>query len=134
MAGMSPPTLLGWKDEVLAASFEGDPRAAIRTPDNSAVVFEGGEAFTLGRPASKAAKEAVAEDGVIRAPMPGRIVQVAVKAGETVDRGRTIAILEAMKMEHALVAPFDAVVAEAPRRAGDQVSEGDVLVKLAPRG
>jgi len=42
--------------------------------------------------------------------------------------------LEAMKMEHALVAPFDGIVAEVNAKAGAQVSEGQLLVKVVPEG
>ena len=53
-----------------------------------------------------------------------------VKAGDTVTRGQTLLVLEAMKMEHALAAPFDGVVAELSAEAGGQVSEGVVLARL----
>jgi len=47
-------------------------------------------------------------------------------------KGQTLLTLEAMKMEHALAAPFDGVVAELSATAGGQVSEGVVLAKLEP--
>jgi propionyl-CoA carboxylase alpha chain/3-methylcrotonyl-CoA carboxylase alpha subunit len=62
--------------------------------------------------------------------MPGKVVSVSVKAGDTVKKGQTLLVLEAMKMEHALAAPFDGVVAELTAVAGGQVSEGVVLVRL----
>ena len=71
-----------------------------------------------------------ASDGAILSPMPGKIVSVAVKAGDTVTKGQTLLVLEAMKMEHALAAPFDGVVAELNATPGGQVSEGVVLAKL----
>ena len=63
--------------------------------------------------------------------MPGKVVAVAVKAGDTVTRGQTLVTLEAMKMEHALAAAFDGVVESLSVTAGDQVSEGAVLARLA---
>ncbi len=45
-------------------------------------------------------------------------------------RGDTVAVMEAMKMEHALPAPRDGVVETVTGKVGDQVSEGDVLVQL----
>jgi biotin carboxyl carrier protein len=65
--------------------------------------------------------------------MPGKIVSVAVEAGQAVVKGQTLLTLEAMKMEHALAAPFDGVVAELSAVAGGQVSEGVVLAKLETR-
>ena len=62
--------------------------------------------------------------------MPGRIASVAVRPGARVARGQTLATLETMKMEHALTAPFDSVVAEVRCAVGDQVQEGALLVQL----
>jgi 3-methylcrotonyl-CoA carboxylase alpha subunit len=64
----------------------------------------------------------------IRAPLPGRVVQVLTEAGRAVKRNEPLVILEAMKMEHVLVAPADATVAEVRVAAGDQVAEDAVLV------
>jgi biotin carboxyl carrier protein len=63
--------------------------------------------------------------------MPGRIVGISVAVGERVKKGQALVALEAMKMEHGLVAPFDGVVAELPVRAGEQVAEGVLVVRIA---
>src|SRR4029077_21014146 len=52
------------------------------------------------------------QGGLVRAPMHGKVLAVLVAQGETVARGQRVAIVEAMKMEHTLVAPIDGVVAE----------------------
>ncbi len=65
------------------------------------------------------------------APMPGKVLQVAVEAGQAVTEGQLLAILEAMKTEHRLLAPRDGVVAAVQAREGDQVDAGAVLVALA---
>ncbi len=62
--------------------------------------------------------------------MPGRIIAVAVEQGAQVVRGQPLVTLEAMKMEHALVAPFDGVVAELDAVTGGQVAEGRLLVRI----
>ena len=62
--------------------------------------------------------------------MPGRIIAVTVSAGDAVTKGQKLVTLEAMKMEHSLVAPFDGTVAELSATEGGQVSEGTVLVRL----
>ncbi|MCK5910663.1 MAG: acetyl/propionyl/methylcrotonyl-CoA carboxylase subunit alpha [Caulobacter sp.] len=94
-------------------------------------VFEGGDVQAFDFEAHVGGPgEGASSDGAILSPMPGKIVSVAVSAGQTVSKGQTLLTLEAMKMEHALVAPFDGVVAELSASAGGQVSEGVVLVKL----
>ena len=62
--------------------------------------------------------------------MPGRITSLAVAAGAAVSKGQTLATLEAMKMEHALVAPFDGTVGQVDCAVGQQVTEGQVLLSL----
>ena len=69
--------------------------------------------------------------GGLNAPMPGKVVQAMVAAGESVVRGQTVMILEAMKMEHAISAPADGTVADVFFNAGDQVDEGAELLRLA---
>ena len=62
--------------------------------------------------------------------MPGKVLSVLAKIGTQVTRGETLAVLEAMKMEHALVAPRDGVIEAVHASAGQQVADGDVLVML----
>ncbi|ART60158.1 3-methylcrotonyl-CoA carboxylase [Acidovorax carolinensis] len=76
------------------------------------------------------AGEAAAEGGRLTAPMPGKVVSFAVKAGDTVTKGQPLAVMEAMKMEHTIAAPADGVVAELLYAPGDQVTEGAELLKL----
>ena len=97
--------------------------------DEEVVVFEAGEAFVFRDHPPVADAEATG-DGSIRAPMPGKVIQLSVKAGDTVVKGQPLLTLEAMKMEHALNAPFDGVVDELAAELGAQVTEGAVLVKL----
>jgi len=72
--------------------------------------------------------------GELIAPMPGKVVQAMVAAGDSVVRGQTVMILEAMKMEHAISAPADGTVADVFYAAGDQVDEGAELLRLAADG
>jgi len=76
------------------------------------------------------AGETHAEGGRLTAPMPGKVVSFAVKAGDTVVKGQPLAVLEAMKMEHTIAAPADGTVAELLYAPGDQVTEGAELLKL----
>jgi 3-methylcrotonyl-CoA carboxylase alpha subunit len=80
------------------------------------------------------AGEAPAEVGRLTAPMPGKVVSFAVKAGDIVKRGQALAVMDAMKMEHTIAAPIDGVVEELLYAPGDQVVEGAELLKLAAAG
>ncbi|NBR54096.1 MAG: biotin/lipoyl-binding protein [Rhodobacteraceae bacterium] len=71
---------------------------------------------------------------VALSPMPGLVRAVLVTAGQAVAAGERLAVLEAMKMEHALTAGRDGVVAEVLCAEGDQVEAGVVLVRLVPEG
>jgi acetyl-CoA/propionyl-CoA carboxylase biotin carboxyl carrier protein len=66
------------------------------------------------------------------APMPGSIVAIHATVGQAVEAADPIATLEAMKMEHAVAAPFAGRIAELRVRAGDQVARGDVLAVVEP--
>ena len=98
------------------------------------VVFFNGEAWTFEPVAHRpgAGDGGSASDGSLRAPMPGKIVAAPAKAGDTVAKGAPIVVLEAMKMEHALVAPFDGVVETVSVAVGEQVGEGVVLAVVTP--
>jgi 3-methylcrotonyl-CoA carboxylase alpha subunit len=76
------------------------------------------------------AGEGTADTGRLTAPMPGKLVSFAVKAGDKVSKGQALAVMEAMKMEHMIASPGDGVVAELLYAPGDQVIEGAELLKL----
>jgi 3-methylcrotonyl-CoA carboxylase alpha subunit len=71
------------------------------------------------------------EGGRLTAPMPGKVVSFAVKAGDAVKKGQALAVMEAMKMEHTIAAPADGVVAELLYAPGDQVMDGAELLRLS---
>jgi 3-methylcrotonyl-CoA carboxylase alpha subunit len=70
------------------------------------------------------------EGGRLTAPMPGKVVSLAVKVGDTVTKGQPLAVMEAMKMEHTIAAPADGVVQELLYAPGDQVAEGAELIRI----
>ena len=112
-----------------------DPRrrgASIVTVANEQVLFVRGEAWRFGIPRSVHGSSTESDgDGSVHAPMPGRVVSVAARHGESVHKGQSLLILEAMKMERALPAPFDGFVTKLAVAAGDQVTEGALLVRVA---
>ena len=76
----------------------------------------------------RAEGEAAAGDGAMLAPMPGRIVSVAVKQGAGVKKGDALLVLEAMKMELPIRATMDAVVKAVHCREGDLIQPDTPLV------
>jgi len=69
--------------------------------------------------------------GALKAPMPGVILEVNVKAGDKVTRGQQVAVLDAMKMHNVIGAPHDGTIAEVCVAAGQNVGHGDVIVTFA---
>ncbi|MGD9767075.1 MAG: acetyl-CoA carboxylase biotin carboxyl carrier protein subunit [Pseudolabrys sp.] len=68
----------------------------------------------------------------MRAPMHGKMLAVLVEAGASVSKGQRVAIIEAMKMEHTLLAPFDGVVQDIAVAAQTQVPEGARIMTIEP--
>lgn len=67
----------------------------------------------------------------VQAPMPGTILDIKVAVGDTVSRGQTVVILEAMKMENDIVASCDGKITSILVSKGDTVNSDDVLVTIA---
>ena len=66
----------------------------------------------------------------VKSPLPGVVLDVKVAPGETVKRGQTVMVLEAMKMENNIEATAEGVVASISKSKGDSVMEGDVLIVM----
>ncbi len=114
----------GWR-------VDGAPVAAevVALEEAVAVFWGNGYVFDVVDPLAVAAA-AAGGAGRIEAPMPGLVKAVFVGAGDAVAAGDRLAVLEAMKMEHALTAGRDGVVAEVLVEAGAQVEAGAVLIVL----
>ena len=107
-------------NEVKAAAPAGAPKAAPAAAPKAA---------PAPAPAAAAAPVPAGAE-TVKAPMPGKILSVAVSAGQAVKKGETLLILEAMKMQNEIAAPHDAVVAEVRVAANQTVSTGDDMVVL----
>ena len=70
-------------------------------------------------------------EGGIVAPMPGLVLAIKAKEGDTVAAGQTLLVMEAMKMENAIASPYAGTVAKVYVREGDSIGEGDLLVEMA---
>ncbi len=77
-------------------------------------------------------EDEVAAGGLIRALMPGRIVRVLVKKGDSVSKGGALLVLEAMKMENEIASAADGIVTEVFVGIGDTVDSGAELIQIDP--
>jgi len=96
------------------------------------------DVFVMGKCETLFLKDALASAGQVEAdhagslaaPMPGKIIAIEVQAGDKVKRGQALLVMEAMKMEHTIVAGVDGVVESIYFGVGEQVAEGAVLISL----
>jgi len=99
-------------------------------PGAGVLFTENGQPWHLALWRRDATQGAAAGDGAILAPMPGRVIAVEVTAGQTVTKGQRLLTLEAMKMEHTLVAPFAGTVAELRVEPGALVQVEALLARI----
>ena len=71
------------------------------------------------------------DDGVVRSPMPGRILSVNIAVGDTVKKGQPIFILESMKMENTIASSIDGTVTSVHVAVSDSVQHGQTLAEIA---
>ena len=107
-----------------------DEEAGWAQTGQETMLFEDGAAYLTAPHAVRGRASGGSSDGVLSAPMPGRIVSVDIAEGASVKAGQKLIVMEAMKMEQGLAAPFDGVVAELKAVAGAQVSEGTLLARI----
>ncbi len=112
-------------------TLDGKPLPNVAITGSQVTVFDDyGQVLQIVNPLDRDAS-AAGDTNVIEAPMPGLVKAVFASAGQEVKEGDRLAILEAMKMEHSLLAARDGVVAEVLADAGAQVEAGAALVRLA---
>ena len=116
---------------IVAGTEEGAILATGFVDGERVVVFSEGQSFEFYR-AERGAGVHHAHDGDIIAPMPGKVIAVDVAEGDAVTAGQRLMVLEAMKMEHALTAPFDGTVTELTASAGAQVQVEALLAVVEP--
>ena len=124
------------------------------TPDQAHIVVNGTEyvvdLVSIGRPAVEPSRPAASlpaaaprsaprptrspnegTAGSVRSPMPGLVLRIDVKEGQSVKAGQTLLVMEAMKMENVIPAPHNGTVRKVLVTEGASVGEGDVLVEVA---
>jgi 3-methylcrotonyl-CoA carboxylase alpha subunit len=129
-----PAVALGRNGEFRTVVTGGECAAVSGFRDEERVVaFYEGNAYEFDLAARGSVGGHGIADGVIAAPMPGKVTAIEVSVGDMVNKGQRLLTLEAMKMEHGLTAPFDGTVAELGAEAGAQVNEGATLARIEPR-
>jgi biotin carboxyl carrier protein len=103
-------------------------RAYVARQGSLRYVAVNGQAWTLRPPDPRRRSER--SGGSLEAAMPGRVLDVLVRAGDAVHRSDTLVLLEAMKMELRIAAPVDGIVTQVCCAAGDVVERGQVLVEM----
>ncbi len=78
----------------------------------------------------EAAQKAGVSGGVLKAPMPGKVVEIKVKVGDAVTSGQPLAVVEAMKMQNELGAPGTGTVVQVLVAVGQTVESGAVLIRI----
>jgi 3-methylcrotonyl-CoA carboxylase alpha subunit len=126
----------GWKlSGELAGELEADATDATYDASGGTVVVDGTILrWSFPPPPSADAEHAAhaAASGDVTAPMPGKIVSVAVVPGATVEERALLVVLEAMKMEHRIEAPVGGTVREVRVKPGELVTGGATLVTIGP--
>ena len=119
------------RDERVAAEVNGQRLrgyAAIR--GGRVEIALGARRLAFARPDAAGSGDRAGAGGRVVAPMPGLVREVLVEEGATVTKGQTLAIVEAMKMQHRISAPCDGCVTRLATSAGDQVAAGHVLMRV----
>ncbi|MEV0949404.1 biotin carboxylase N-terminal domain-containing protein [Promicromonospora sp. NPDC050249] len=126
-----PPTSCRSVGDGLLALDGVTARFTVDVGPRSVEVSTRGHTFRFVRPSASSVAAADLSDGVVLAAMPGTLARVEVRDGDLVVAGQSLGVLEAMKMEVALLAPADGVV-RVRAAAGDQVAARQVLFEMEP--
>jgi 3-methylcrotonyl-CoA carboxylase alpha subunit len=142
---LSLPVRVDGADAEAAITYgKDDPRVTIEgaaAAGDAKVFVAAGDAFVLrgGRQTRVRLKDvavpiagAADSDGIIKAPMHGRVLELLAQPGEAVAAGQRLAVIEAMKMEHTLRAPFAGLVTQVSVGIGAQVVEGAPIMVIEP--
>ena len=130
VASLTPQTRVAVEIGERIYETQPKPGGAVRRVDGADLLFLDGDAWAFSSPRPRSGGEAEASDGMVLAPMPGAVVLVDAAKSKKVKRGERLLVLQAMKMEYSLVAPFDGTVTELTVSVGSQVKEGALLARI----
>ena len=118
---------------LLLQNSDGKYRARVVRQKDRIYVWLNGKTFEFQVPSSDdVAAHGSATSPEVRAPMPGTLIKLLVKPGDTVEEGQIVAVLEAMKMEHQLRAPHSGKVEKVSGTVGSVIDADALIVALAP--
>jgi len=103
----------------------------VRSGDDLHIFYNGRHRMLAVTDAIAQAVSGEVDAGRLTAPMPGKLIAINVAAGARVEQGTPLLVMEAMKMEHTIIAPRNGEVTEILYAVGDQVAEGAELVRFA---
>ncbi len=117
-------------DRLRISTHAGLKSAVVMRKGDKTLVSVDGQIFEIEKFSASRNRDGIAGSGEGRAPMPGQIVEVLVANGDQVSEGQTMLILEAMKMQQPIKSDFSGVVSDLTAKVGDQVNDGQLLVKV----
>jgi len=123
--------LVRWGDRWLVRTSIGTRSAVSLRVGDKVLVSYGGRVYEVER-GIRHRPAATAATGEFHAPMPGQIVDVLVEEGDKVEAGRRLLVLEAMKTQQPMNAPFAGIVEALPVAKGQQVVLDQLLVRVVP--
>ncbi len=126
--------VIAWEPPHLTLE-DGGHRSTVRVIFDGDRTYVHGPSFDVGfieKPRFPDRSATIPAGGCV-APMPGKVVELRVSEGDTVEAGQVLLIMEAMKMEHSVTAPQDGAVAKVTVEAGDQV-DADALLVVVTEG
>lgn len=115
---------------VNGAEYEVEVEGMVTRPSKPTKVVQAPKAPNSDQPVVVKAPAAASNAGAVKSPLPGVVLDVAVREGDTVKIGQKLLVLEAMKMENNIDSDRDGVVDAIKVRKGDSVLEGDVLITI----
>ncbi len=121
-------------DRLRIVTIDGVKSAVVAKKGDKTFVSVDGRVFEVEKFSASRSRAGMTGSGEGRAPMPGQIVEVLVKDGDSVEEGQTLIVLEAMKMQQPIKADFSGVVSDLSVNIGDQVNDGQLLVKVTKSG
>jgi len=129
-----PIRIVSADEPVVVAEIDGILRRYVwaRLDADRVAVDDAGHAFTFAEPRLVGGSDEQGGGDEVRTPMGGRVVKVLVEPGAAVEAGQTVAIVEAMKMEHRVTAPRAGVVAGVTATPDQQVEPRQLLATLEP--